>query len=81
MEAWDGWGRDIGSTDNSKFLVIKQDLVTKLNVSMFYQNSKIELRNFLDLNKTQYDFLMKHQYIDVEDHRYCIMLAPYWMSK
>lgn len=79
MEAFDGWDYPSGSTDNTKFIVIKQDLETKLNVSITYCVSKIVLRNSLDLNKTDYDFLMSNQYIDINGYRYCIMQLPYFM--
>lgn len=78
MEAFDGYSSS-GSTDNTKYLVIKQNLESKLNEKIFHVSSKIELRNTLDINKTQYDFLLKNNYIDVKKYRYTIMQIPYWM--
>lgn len=78
MELCDGW--DIGSTDNTKYLVIRQNSDSKLNEELFYVSSKIELRNRLDINKTQYDFLLKNRYLDISKYRYVIMQIPYWMT-
>lgn len=80
MEACDGYyGYALGTTDNTKYLVIKQELETKLNVQIYHISSTVQLRNDLDINKTQYDFLLKHKYVDVNNFRYCVMQLPYWM--
>jgi len=78
MEAFDGFGSS-GTTDNTKYLIMKQNLDSKLNEELSYVSSRIELRNKLDINKTQYDFLLKNNYIDVNKYRYTIMQIPYWM--
>lgn len=79
MEAWDGC-YSMGTSDNSKFLVIQQNLETKLNEKLFYVSSTVELRNVLDINKTQYDLLISKKYLDHNDYRYVIMFVPYWME-
>ena len=72
--------RSIGTSDSTKFLVIKQNLKTKLNESLFDVYSKPQLRNILDLNKKQYDYVLEYSHIDVDGYRYVIMYVPSWMS-
>ncbi len=80
MEMCDGW-YSMGTSDNSKFLVIQQNLETKLNEKLFYVSSTVELRNVLDINKTQYDQLLSKLFVDNNGYRYSIMQIPYWMQK
>ena len=80
MEACDGL-YSMGTSDDSKFLVVQQSLETKLNEKLFYVSSTIELRNVLDINKTQYDHLLSKLFVDNNGYRYSIMQIPYWMQK
>lgn len=70
----------MGSSGITRILVIKQNIKTKLNERMFCVNSNEELRNTLDINKTQYDQLVSKQFIDHNNYRYVIMYISYWMQ-
>ena len=80
MEACDGY-YSMGTSDDSKYLVIKQNIETKLNEELFYVSSRTELRNRLNINKTQYDELLFRLFVDNNGYRYSIMQIPYWMQK
>ena len=80
MEACDGY-YSMGTSDDNKYLVIKQNIETKLNEELFYVSSRTELRNRLNINKTQYDELLFRLFVDNNGYRYSIMQIPYWMQK